>query len=200
MSTTQKLTLAVGGMTCAACSARVEKVLRQQEGVIEANVNLATNRAAVTFDPKVITIEQIIKSVTDTGYEAQPADMAKAEFKVGGMTCAACSAGLEKTLQRVPGVYQASVNLAAERATIHYDRAVTDVKVLMAAVADAGYTAEALRAEPDGDREQEARAREIKRQRNLFVISAVLSAPLLLVMFDMIFNFSLPALFHAPLV
>lgn len=200
MSTTQKLTLAVGGMTCAACSARVEKVLRQQEGVIEANVNLATNRAAVTFDPKVITIEQIIKSVTDTGYEAQPADMAKAEFKVGGMTCAACSAGLEKTLQRVPGVYQASVNLAAERATIHYDRAVTDVKVLMAAVADAGYTAEALRAEPDGDREQEARAREIKRQRNLLVISAVLSAPLLLVMFDMIFNFSLPALFHAPLV
>ncbi len=200
MSTTQKLTLAVGGMTCAACSARVEKVLRQQEGVIEANVNLATNRAAVTFDPKVITIEQIIKSVTDTGYEAQPADMAKAEFKVGGMTCAACSAGLEKTLQRVPGVYQASVNLAAERATIHYDRAVTDVKVLMAAVADAGYTAEALQAEPDGDREQEARAREIKRQRNLFVISAVLSAPLLLVMFDMIFNFSLPALFHAPLV
>lgn len=200
MSTTQKLTLAVGGMTCAACSARVEKVLRQQEGVIEANVNLATNRAAVTFDPKVITIEQIIKSVTDTGYEAQPADMAKAEFKVGGMTCAACSAGLEKTLQRVPGVYQASVNLAAERATIHYDRAVTDVKVLMAAVADAGYTAEALQAEPDGDREQEARAREIKRQRNLLVISAVLSAPLLLVMFDMIFNFSLPALFHAPLV
>ena len=200
MSTTQKLTLAVGGMTCAACSARVEKVLRQQEGVIEANVNLATNRAAVTFDPKVVTIEQIIKSVTDTGYEAQPADMAKAEFKVGGMTCAACSAGLEKTLQRVPGVYQASVNLAAERATIHYDRAVTDVKVLMAAVADAGYTAEALQAEPDGDREQEARAREIKRQRNLFVISAVLSAPLLLVMFDMIFNFSLPALFHAPLV
>ena len=200
MSTTQKLTLAVGGMTCAACSARVEKVLRQQEGVIEANVNLATNRAAVTFDPKVVTIEQIIKSVTDTGYEAQPADMAKAEFKVGGMTCAACSAGLEKTLQRVPGVYQASVNLAAERATIHYDRAVTDVKVLMAAVADAGYTAEALQAEPDGDREQEARAREIKRQRNLLVISAVLSAPLLLVMFDMIFNFSLPALFHAPLV
>ena len=41
----------------------------QQEGVIEANVNLATNRAAVTFDPKVITIEQIIKSVTDTGYD-----------------------------------------------------------------------------------------------------------------------------------
>ncbi len=200
MSVTQRITLAVNGMTCAACSARVEKVLRQQEGVVEANVNLATNKATVTFDPELITIEQLIKSITDSGYEAQPADMSKVEFRVGGMTCAACAAGVERTLRRVPGVYQASVNLAAERATIQYDTAVTSVKELMAAVSDAGYTAEALCVEADGDREQEARAREIRRQRNLFIVSAVLSAPLLLVMFDMIFNFSLPALFHAPLV
>ncbi len=200
MSATRKITLAVGGMTCAACSARVEKVLRKQEGVIEANVNLATNRAAVTFDPDQITIEQIIQSITDTGYQAHPAEMARVDLRVGDMTCAACAARVEKALQRVQGVYRASVNLATERATIHYDRSVTDVRTLMDAVTDAGYTAETVQAEADGDREQEARDREIRRQRNLFVLSAVLSAPLLLVMFDMVFNFSLPAFFHAPMV
>lgn len=200
MSAKQRINLAVSGMTCAACSARVEKVLRSLDGVIEANVNLATNKATVTFDSELLSPEQIVKTVSATGYKAQLADIARAEFRVGGMTCASCSAGLEKTLQRVPGVHQANVNLAAERASIHYDAAVTDVRALMAAVNNAGYTAEALEAEPDGDREQEARATEIRRQRNLFIMGATLSAPLLLVMIGMIFNLPLPAVFHAPLV
>ena len=200
MSITQKTSLAVSGMTCAACSARVEKVLRNLDGIVEANVNLATNKAAVTFDPEIITVEQIAKSVTDTGYEAKPADMAKAEFKVGGMTCAACSAGIERMLQRMSGVYQVNVNLAAERATVHFDASITNSGALMAAVNDAGYNAEALETELNTDREREARAAELRRQRNLLIASAALSAPLLLVMADMIFNLSLPHVFHSAML
>ncbi len=139
-------------------------------------------------------------TVSTTSHKAGSADMAKAEFRVGGMTCAACSAGVERMLQRVPGVHQAHVNLAAERAAVHYDAAVTSAEALMAVVNKSGYTAEPLPAEVDGDREQEARASEIRRQKNLFIVAAILSAPLLLVMLGMIFNLPLPEILHAPLV
>ncbi|NLY53782.1 MAG: copper-translocating P-type ATPase [Firmicutes bacterium] len=201
MSQTQKLSLNVRGMTCAACSSRVEKSLRALDGVVEANVNLATEKATIVYDANEISPAAILQKVADIGYEADLSDLAKVEFRVGGMTCAACSARVERVLQRAPGVQQASVNLAAERATVHYDPATTNVADLQEVIAKAGYSAETLQRE-DGqerDREQAAREEEIRRQRNLFIFAAVFSAPLLLVMVGMIFHVPLPAIVHDPL-
>lgn len=64
----------ITGMTCSACSARVEKNINKTEGIIEANVNLLSNSMIVKYDESVLTEGDIIKVVQDTGYGASSAD------------------------------------------------------------------------------------------------------------------------------
>lgn len=64
--------LRVEGMTCASCQVHVEHALRDVPGVAQATVNLMTHSAEVTWDPHTATIEQLLQSVSDAGYEARP--------------------------------------------------------------------------------------------------------------------------------
>lgn len=66
-----KKTLLIEGMTCAACSSRVEKVLNKLEGVVKANVNLSTNKAVVEFPSGAIEDETLIDTVKKAGYKAE---------------------------------------------------------------------------------------------------------------------------------
>ncbi len=66
--------LEVSGMTCGSCSARVQKTLNKQEGVEEAHVNLATNRAVVRFDPDLVSVDDLVAAVTRTGYGLAPVE------------------------------------------------------------------------------------------------------------------------------
>jgi Cu+-exporting ATPase len=63
-------TLAITGMTCAACSARIERVVAKMEGVESVAVNLATERGVVTFDVEKLTLTDIIAKIEKTGYGA----------------------------------------------------------------------------------------------------------------------------------
>jgi Cu+-exporting ATPase len=63
-------TLSIGGMTCAACSARVEKALRKLDGVESAAVNLATEKATVVYNPQILRLSAIKEAITQAGYEA----------------------------------------------------------------------------------------------------------------------------------
>jgi Cu+-exporting ATPase len=71
----------VTGMTCSACSARIEKNIKKTDGVIETNVNLLTNSMTVKYDESVLSDGNIIKVVEDTGYGASLAEKRKAETK-----------------------------------------------------------------------------------------------------------------------
>jgi Cu+-exporting ATPase len=66
---TQKMILRIGGMTCASCVQTIEKALKKTEGVKEANVNLATEKAMVVYNSAQIGYEEIKKAVEDTGYQ-----------------------------------------------------------------------------------------------------------------------------------
>jgi P-type Cu+ transporter len=130
------LTFQVQGMTCASCVARVEKALKAVPGVKDASVNLATEKATVSAD-------------VGTGFNALAAAVEKAGYTVpeetvslaiDGMTCASCVARIEKALMKVPGVMQASVNLATEKAEVTASVGVT-AEALIAAVEKAGYRA-----------------------------------------------------------
>ncbi len=66
----ERIDLPVTGMTCAACAARIERSLAKAEGVEEASVNLATERAMVRFDPSVTAIDKIVETIRDAGYDA----------------------------------------------------------------------------------------------------------------------------------
>ncbi|MEP7281313.1 MAG: heavy metal translocating P-type ATPase [Rubrivivax sp.] len=130
------LTLPVTGMTCASCSARVEKALRAVPGVHEATVNLATEQAFVRADAAV-GAAALVAAVRQAGYDV---DINGTALQIEDMTCASCVARVEKALLKVPGVLSASVNLATERATVQTLPGVP-VAALQAAVTQAGYRA-----------------------------------------------------------
>jgi Cu+-exporting ATPase len=173
----QNIDIGIHGMTCANCSARVERALRKLPGVAEATVNLATERASVQFDPSAVAPTDLAAAVTDAGYE--PVSTAL-ELAIGGMTCANCSNRVERALRATPGVLEATVNLATERATLRIFPATVSVEALLRAVEDAGYTAQALGAEDAAAAEAGAREAELRARLRDTVVAALLSGPILL--------------------
>ena len=70
----QKIDLAIKGMTCAACVRRVETALANAPGVLNASVNLSTERATVTYHPNSAKLTDFIAAIKDTGYDAEAID------------------------------------------------------------------------------------------------------------------------------
>ena len=176
-----QLDFGVSGMTCAACSARVERVLRETPGVINAAVNLATERARVIVDPETADLGALVKGVRSTGYGIRPEVV---ELSLAGMTCASCAARIERHLSGLPGIVSASVNLATERARVEYLAGAVEPGQLLAEVSAIGYRA-SLIVPDDGaasDREQKAREREARYQLRLLVFAALFSLPLVIPM------------------
>lgn len=168
----RQTTLQITGMTCAACAARIEKSLKKLDGVVDANVNLALERATVDYDPDKLDLEAIERKIEQLGYGTVKAAV---ELQIGGMTCAACAARIEKGLTRMPGVRKATVNLALETAHVEYSPAAVDVRELIGKVEQLGYQA-ALK--EDSKDPADYRTRHIRRLTFKLIVSAILSLPL----------------------
>ena len=170
-----KAEIPVEGMTCAACSARVERRLNALEGVAAANVNLATARAIVTYNPEEVTPSGIADRIVQAGYTVPEKSM---ELAIGGMTCTACSARVDKRLNALDGVISATVNLATERALIRYRKGVVSVEDLIERVKKTGYTARQI-ADDAGEAERAEKEKKAWRELWLLAFSALLTLPLL---------------------
>ncbi len=199
-SRTVEASFAVTGMTCASCVAVIEKVVGRLAGVASANVNLATEKLVVAHDPTVSDVHAIAAAVEAAGYHAIPLAPSKAPAPAAtgsapgsvtlgiiGMTCSSCAMVIEKTLGKVPGVASATVNLAAETATVAFDPTLVGVDDLIAGVKNAGYDA-VLKVEaspgaaPAEDIQRLAQQKHQRDEQTLFVLSLVLSLPLLVLM------------------
>ena len=189
--------LKITGMSCASCAAGIEKSLNRLEGVRQASVNLALEQATVEYDDQAVKPETITTTIKRLGYDIiDDQNTETVKLNVKGMTCAACSARVEKKLNQLPGVEKAGVNLATEIATVEYDGSQVKVADLLKAVEALGY--QAVRAEEiSRDREKEAREKETRRLRREFIISAVVSSPLMLAMFLSMFGIDVPFLHNA---
>lgn len=176
---TQKITIPVGGMTCAACSNNIERHLKKTPGVLEANVNLAAEKATVTYDASVVTRAELESVITDLGYEVRPDESVKTRLvlPVTGMTCAACARNIERALAKLPGVSNAAVNFAAEKVTVDYDPEVLDRKQIEEAIVDLGYGIGVPETTETGaapeDREERERREMAHRRRVLFIVMAI---------------------------
>ena len=168
-----KLQIDIEGMTCASCVRRVEKAIAAAAGVANASVNLATERAEVTFVGKPDLVP-VLGAIADAGYAAREETT---EFALEGMTCASCVARIEKALKAVPGVIQASVNLATERATVRAVTGAVDISVLAKAVAETGYEARAVTTDAAEDQGRKGREAEIHALARALGIAAVLTLP-----------------------
>lgn len=175
MSDKQKeSTLQITGMTCAACSNRIEKGLKKIEGVKEANVNLALERSTIIFDPSKTSPQAFEEKIEKLGYGVVNE---KAEFAITGMTCAACSTRIEKGLNKLEGVTKASVNLALETASVEYSPSQIAPQDITQRVEKLGYGAK-LKSE-EREEEQSYREKELSKQKGKFWFSLILSVPLL---------------------
>ncbi|AJI23509.1 copper-translocating P-type ATPase [Priestia megaterium] len=175
MSDKQKeATLQITGMTCAACSNRIEKGLKKIEGVKEANVNLALERSTIIFDPSKTSPQAFEEKIEKLGYGVVSE---KVEFAITGMTCAACSTRIEKGLNKLEGVTKASVNLALETASVEYSPSQIAPQDITQRVEKLGYGAK-LKSE-EKEEEQSYREKELSKQKGKFWFSFILSVPLL---------------------
>ncbi len=182
--------LQITGMTCAACSARIEKVLGKMEGVQEANVNLATETSAIHYDPNLVSANDLKDKIEKLGYGVTTK---VSELMITGMTCAACSARIEKVLNKTEGVLNANINLALESGTIEYSGSELSEKDLIAKIEKLGYGAaskEQLKQESEDPRQA-----AIKKQQLKFVAAALLSLPLL---WTMVAHFSFTSWIYVP--
>jgi Cu+-exporting ATPase len=168
----QTIKLSISDMTCASCVRRVEKAIETVPGVSGAAVNLATEKADVTFDGAP-DIAAVAAAVRGAGYGV---DEEVLEFPVEGMTCASCIGRVEKALKAVPGVLDATANLAQERARVRLARGAATFDDLAAAIERTGY--KAVRVTADTPAEDDRRAAEASALKRDLIIAAVLTAPL----------------------
>lgn len=189
MSERKHQSIGVTGMTCSACSSRIERMLNRLDGV-DAQVNLMTEVATVDYDPDQSTFGDIKDQIEHLGFGVKTEEVT---LHVGGMTCSTCVNTVEKNVSVLDGVESASVNFATETITIKYLANVIEVKDIIEEIERVGYTAEdqTERTEEKVDLEQE------KMKRRL-IISIILSLPLLVTMLDHLLGITLPAIFNNP--
>ncbi|MDR0721668.1 MAG: heavy metal translocating P-type ATPase [Treponema sp.] len=189
----QNETLSLGGMTCAACAGRIEKTVRKIQGVSAASVNLASEKLFVEY-ADAQTLSSVKEAVVKIGYQVldTPKGMALT-IPIGGMTCGACSARVEKALNKLEGVESAAVNLATEKARVVYNPQVIRMSALKEAIEKAGYHVLDLSNAGALDEDKLRKEREIKILWTKFIVAAAFALPLLYIaMVPMITWFSLP--------
>ena len=185
MTTQEKMILPIEGMTCASCVNHVARALNKVPGVINAQVNLATEKATVTFEKGAVSLTDLIQAVRDAGYDVSTETTI---LPIRGMTCASCVNHIERALKKLPGVLEASVNLATEKATVTYIPGVTGLADFKQAVAEAGYEVAEMTTE-DGESEEKEDEVERKMRIARFRMRAAwaFTVPIILWMFGEMF-------------
>ncbi|HEM5430159.1 TPA: copper-translocating P-type ATPase [Streptococcus suis] len=189
----------IQGMTCASCALTVEKAVGKLVGIEEASVNLATEKLSVSYDEKLLGLEDIRQAVEKAGYQLVD-NLVTESYDISGMTCASCAMTVEKALGKLEGVEEVSANLATEKVTIRYSRDRQNPTSLEKAVEQAGY--QLIRPEEV----EETVGKEPSKEASLwkrFVWSAVFTLPLLYIAMGPMLPWGglpLPALLHQPLV
>ncbi|QIC87343.1 copper-translocating P-type ATPase [Serratia liquefaciens] len=172
---TTRLSLPVEGMTCASCVGRVERALKAVPGVQTATVNLATERADITFGDRADP-QAAVGAIESAGYAVREETT---ELGIEDMTCASCVGRVEKALRQIPGVIEANVNLATERARVRHSAGIVTTAMLEAVVEQAGYKARRLSAATasSDDQDSERRENEARGLRRSLLIAALLTLP-----------------------
>lgn len=192
-------TIKIAGMSCAACALRIEKGLSGSQGVQSANVNFAMERATVEFDDKLTNmghLEQVIDKLGYSVIKEAEVNGKQAVLKITGMSCAACSARIEKQLSKLDGVSKANVNLTTEKATVEYEPSQVKISDMIKAVESLGYGAQKAE-DLTQDKEKAEREKEIKKLRVTLIASIILSSPLLLAMIFSMLGIDVPFLHDA---
>ena len=172
--------LKISGMHCATCSLTIEDAIAGIGKGATAQANFGTDSARVEFDPALVSLKEIEKVIQAAGYEVIHEE---AVLRVGGMMCATCVETIEKALSALPGVLQAGVNLATEKAAVTYNASVTSLDDMRAAIEAAGYQYLGVAEELSLEAEEKARKKDLSEKMRRFSIGFAVSIPLFILMF-----------------
>jgi len=205
MDELQKITLAVKGMSCASCSARIEKVLAARDGIQAVSVNLAAETMEVEWDDSILSLEDIAGRVSGLGFELEiPSSDVTLDLGITGMTCASCSARIEKVVGGLDGIRSMQVNLAAETGVVVFDPGTISKRQVLEAIDRLGFKAEVLAADDENlliKQQRETREKLTRMKRELIPAFGFALALLILSMGEML-GLPLPEFLdphHAPL-
>ncbi len=176
MPESKQLTLPITGMTCANCVATVERGLKKESGVQTVVVNLSSERATVTFDPEAVGLPALLRRVERAGYGIATGTADLVIKRLGDDNDAR---RLEKALEKMEGVLEASVSLTTERARVKYIPTMISQAEIRATVARSGFEALEQGGETE-DAEGKARESEIAAQRRLLITGLAFTIPLFL--------------------
>ncbi len=193
---TKKTNIGIIGMHCATCAQMVEKALKKAHGVVNANVNFATGKADVEYDPANTKVDDFIKVVRDLGYDAigggdfeATGEIKEISLRVIGMDNPHCVSTVDSALNTLGGILSKELFIT-EKAIIKFDPGITGTGEIKKVIRDAGY--EPID-EVGVDREKEAREKEMATLRKKVIFSAILSMPIFVLSLPEIFGFSVPS-------
>ncbi len=176
----RRIDLPITGMSCAACSSRVQNILSGLNGVESAAVNLPAEKATIYFDPSEISVDELMKSIEGLGFGVS---ISKMTVPIKGMTCAACVKRVQDALASIEGVLSASVNIATETAALEFIPAQAGIRDFRKAVRDAGYDiVEVEQGEDIVEKEKMEREAAYNQLKNKLIIGASLTVPIFLLM------------------
>jgi Cu+-exporting ATPase len=194
----EKIIINISGMSCASCVLAIENALRSFKGVINANVNFASEKATVEYDPETTDVAAIEKVIEATGYSiirpktteaAEPSEKTL-NLKVIGMDNPHCIGTVGGAVSSLPGIISKDLRVN-ERAAIKYDPSKVTPQAIKKVIEEEGYTP-IEEDEVTLDTEKQARDREIRNLRNRFTGSLILSLPLLYYMLHLLFGWPMP--------
>ena len=191
-----KCILPIKGMHCASCAITIEKSLKKLKGVSNANVNFASEKAMVEYDKGIVDEPRIIKSIEDAGYDViQAGKQDLVTLKVRGMSSQHCANIVEGALRKLDGIERVDASFAVERAIIEYDSSKVNIEKIKQTIKDAGYEPEDFK-EESADVEKAAREKEIGSLKKKFLLSLILSIPLLYYMIGPAIWLKIPQFFE----
>ncbi len=132
----KRLNFGIKGMSCASCAQHVEDHLSGTEGIQEADVNIENEKGSVVYNSEKLDARAITDLVKESGYDVLSA---KRELIIEGMSCDSCAQSIEESLDSLPGVIEASVDFASEKAVIEYLESSADRKEFVEVIEGAGY-------------------------------------------------------------
>lgn len=186
----KQVILSVSDMHCPSCPKLITLGLKDQKGVTSVAASLENKQVVVDFDPSKIKITDLVSNVKESGYTAVPqedgvvvaptSNTQVALLSLTGMHCSSCAGLIERSLKKVPGVSEANVNFASEKARIVYNPSTAKIEDLIKGVESAGYKAN-LPGEKE-ENQKEKRSHEISYWFSKFIMGFVLSIPMILFM------------------
>ena len=193
----KKIDIPVTGMSCASCAATVQKGLAGKNGIDEANVNFATARATVLFDPEKLGLQDIVSNIRKSGYDVQTVTV---DLPLQGMSCVVCAQTIEKDLAKASGVVRAVVNFATETAKVEYIPAETSMKEIVGVIENSGFQVLQIPEDEDAvDVEEAARKQGFSALKRRFALGSVIALVIFLGSMPQLFPW-VPSLLRNPFV